>query len=48
MLHDWTLLCHMDINTPYNYLITHLEELLDLYALYKTNVIKPSKKNLAL
>ena len=45
MLHDWTLLCHMDVNTSYNYLISHLEKLLDLYAPYKTKVIKPTKKN---
>ena len=46
MLHYWTLLCHVDVNTSYNYLISYLEELLDLYAPYKTNIIKPTKKNL--
>ena len=36
----------MDVNTSYNYLISYLEELLDLYAPYKTNVIMPTKKKL--
>ena len=34
----------MDVNTSYNYLISSLEELLDLYASYKIKVIKPTKK----
>ena len=38
MLHKWTLHCHMAIS--------YLEELLDLYAPYKTNVIKSTKNNL--
>ena len=46
MLHDWTLLCHMKVNTSNNYLISYLEELLDLYGPYKTNVFKPTKKSL--
>ena len=45
MLHDWTLLCHMVGNTSYNYLISYCEELLDMYAPYEANVIKPTKKN---
>ena len=36
----------MDVNTSYNYLILYLEVLLELYAPYKTNVIKPTKKTL--
>ena len=46
ILHDWTLFCHMDVNMSYNYLISYLEELLDLYAQCKTNVIKLTKKKL--
>ena len=29
MLHDRILLCHMDVNASYNYLISYLEELSD-------------------
>ena len=46
MLHDITQLCHMDQNNSYNYLITYLEEILDLYAPYKVNIIRPTKKTL--
>ena len=45
MLHDWTLLCHMGVNTSYNYLKSHLEELLAFYVWYNVNVIRPTKKN---
>ena len=36
----------MEVNTSFNYLISYLEELLDLYVPYKINVIRPTKKNL--
>ena len=46
MFHDGTWLCHMDVNISYNYLISYLEKLLDLYVPYRTNAIKPTKKNI--
>ena len=38
----------IDTNTSYNFFISYLEELLNLYVPYKTNVIRPTKTNLVL
>ena len=46
MLQDWTQLYHMNVDTSYNYLISYLEELLNLYTQYKVNVVRPTKKKL--